>query len=133
MTSPKYGPKSADDRVYFPRGGSLDLQFQVSPGTQEAQDPAAVIEALLTEYHARGYPAKYTMERRAGEPGWFYVLPDQLADRRGVFGKAEPVTKARVSVVVRQGENLYSVMNEVLKELSSISGERVGLGAILFT
>lgn len=39
------------------------------------------------------------------------------------------MTKARVSVVVRQGENLYSVMNEVLKELSSISGERVGLGA----
>jgi hypothetical protein len=130
MTSPKYVPKSKDDRAYFPRGGPLDIQFSVASETQQPSDPGAVIQALLSEYRARGYPARYSMSQQGAGGRDFYIFPDAVADEGGVLGKAEPVTNTRVSVVIRENEKLADVLQDVLTQMARTSGKRAGLGGI---
>ena len=110
MTSPKYTPKSPDDRALDPRGGSLDIEFAVNERTQLPDQPTAVIRALLTQYERRGYPGKYSFTSEPGAGGYIYVFPEAAANASGVLERATRVTATRITITVQPNAKLGSVL-----------------------
>lgn len=127
MTSPKYVPKSRDDRAYDPRGGALDIQFPAPLENGRPADASPVVGALLAEYQRRGYPGRYSLSAR---DGYVHVFPEEAAGQRGVLKKAEPVTSVRVHVVLDKDQKLARTIDDALKEVGRLTGKRVLFGGI---
>ena len=125
MTSPKYVPKSPDDRAYDPRGGPLEIQFAVSPETGQPPDRDAVVRALLAEYLARGYPGHYTFQSEHGQNGYVYVYPDEVANVGGSLEKAAPVTMVHLKIAVRDKETTREVFLDAVSQMTRVSGKKV--------
>jgi len=130
VTSPKYVSKSADDRAYDPRGGVLDLTFTLSAGAGQSADPRHVVEQLLAQYHARGYPGRYSFEAPQDPSGYICVFPVAAANERGVIEPQESVVRRTVTVAVRERETLDTVLQGVLNQLGAASGARVWWGGM---
>lgn len=127
-TSPKYVPKSADDRAYFPRGGPLSIAFQLSAGTQQPADINGVIRDLLTEYRKRRYPGQYAVSKTPD--GSVLVFPEQVADQTGTLQKITPITKQKLALHPNSNEKLLHFLIELLKSLQDVTGKRVLLGGM---
>jgi hypothetical protein len=128
VTSPKYVPKSADDRAYDPRGGVLDLTFTLSAKEGESADSRHVVQQLLAQYHARGFPGRYSFIVAQDPSGYICVFPEAAANERGVIEPREPVIKRKVSVSVQEGRHLTAILDQVLDQLSTASGVQVLFG-----
>jgi hypothetical protein len=73
MTSPSYLATGRTDRIFIPRGGSLDGTFDVTIERKPVNMLAAV-QALLDAYARAGYPGSYKI---ANGDGIIEVLPFQ--------------------------------------------------------
>ena len=93
-------------------------------------DRAVVIQKLLAEYHAHGYPGRYAFIAPSDPNGFLYVFPEGAANERGSMERQQALTNSKVAVTIREGQALIGVLQDVLKQLSRTAGSEVGLGGI---
>ena len=115
---------------YVPRGGPLDIDFPVSAATGLAIDPADVIKRLLVEYHTQKYPGRYSFISQGGSGGYILVFPESAANEKGEFEKLEPITRARITVRYRDGQNFTRVLSDALAGISEVSGKSLAYGDV---
>jgi hypothetical protein len=133
VTSPKYVPKSKDDRAFDTRGGPLDVTFPSPALAASPDDIRAALQAVLNEYHRRGYPGRYSFEVTPGAHPWIYVYPVSATDESGKAVAVKAITRNPIALTVREGQQPDEILEAILDTAGRISGEKllyVGMGQL---
>jgi hypothetical protein len=135
VTSPKYVPKSKDGRAFKPRGGPLDVTFPSPALAASPDDIRAALQAVLNEYHRRGYPGHYSFEVTPGAHPWIYVYPVSTTDESGKTAAVKAITRNPIALTLREDEKAVEILQATLDTAVRTSGEKIiygGVGVISF-
>jgi hypothetical protein len=125
VTSPQYHPKGPEDRAYNPRGGPLDVVFEMSPTDDRPADAGRVLKALLDAYAANRYPGTY---RLTSVHGVFHVLPESVRDKDGQPRQLLPLMETSLTVPASATRTTAGLIGLILRDLALETGTRVVLG-----
>ena len=115
---------NSSQRVVIPRGGPFVCSGSLSGETSESQ--AALLEGVLEQYHAQGYPGRFSLKRTGDR---FHVVVSQRRDAKGVFEIVRPMLDVPVTIPTRD-RTVATMIQAIVQQVRDNTGGKVYLGLL---
>jgi hypothetical protein len=119
----KYRPGEAP-KVLVPRGGALEIAYDVTADTNEPTDRRVVLNELLNVQNARDKGGKFRLEMNGD---YAHVIPIAVKDVRGEWVKQESMLDAMISISTEERTGLEKLKG-ICKAISEATKSRVTIG-----
>ncbi|NOT63378.1 MAG: hypothetical protein HOP19_24475 [Acidobacteria bacterium] len=120
----KYPPGQAP-KVLIPKGGKLEVNYQVMPSTNRPSDPIVVMQKVLEAQATSDNGGRFRLEK-AGRG--VHIIPDTIKNKEGKWTQQRPVLD--ILVTLSSGEKtVLKKLEDLCVILSRATNLQIGLGA----
>ena len=126
VTAPSYKVKSPTDRAFDPRGGALDVLFDVKDAEGRPVEVDQFLSNLLNAYKATGFPGVYKVVQDA--TGTFHIIPESTRDAYGNEKAVAPLMDCELAIPQKPGRTNKELIDMLVASLTAQTGAKVVLG-----
>ena len=112
-------------RTIIPIGGLLQASYAVSRQSGQLASPADAIHAIVDAQNANAMGGRFAVQQ-SGDT--FHIVPTEVRDSNGAWINQQSVLDTRITFSSIDGESAESLVESVLKEVSSVSGQKLLVG-----
>jgi hypothetical protein len=117
----------ASYRELIPRGGAFAPAFAAPPPGATLAENAAMVENIIGQYHATGYPGKFRVI--VGKYA-LHVVPTAVTGRDGALTTMGSLLDTRVSIPAQEGRTLYDGLTAVFDAVGAATGQRISSATV---
>lgn len=121
----KYKPGQAP-KVFVPKGGPLELEYDVDPVTKKPAAPDVVIQQLLDAYAVNGKAGAFRLEKEGQR---LHIIGTSARNKDGVWTAHESVL-ATVITLPAQKRNGMKLLEDFCAAVSQSGGTPVVIGTV---
>ncbi len=118
--------KGKAPKVIGPKGGQIDVSYNVSPKTGRPDNPAALIQMILDAHAARGNPGVFRLIQTGGI---FHVVPVQAKNKAGQLVDQGSILDARI-ILPEQERTGMEMLGAIIVAVSQATQVKVVSGLV---
>lgn len=119
----KSAAKGPTQRVLIPRGGRFAFTYE----RPSPESGAALIDALVAEYNASGYPGAFRVIQTAGA---LHVVPAAVQGDDGQLLRQTSILDVPVTLQAEKGRSALQAIEAVLTSVGMATNRRIGIGTV---
>jgi hypothetical protein len=114
-------------KVFIPKGGSMDLTYEINAITRKPDNPGLLIQSLLNAHRNYDYPGVFSSQQ-VGKT--FHIAPSQVKNESGLFIATSSPLDTLISLPEGEQTGL-NVLKLLCEEINKRwSGSKVVLGTV---
>jgi hypothetical protein len=113
-------------RALDPKGGSLEITYQMSPGPVRSDEMRDVIQRILDAHAERNNPGRFRLQQ---EGEIFHVIPTHAKNSAGTLASVKPILDTTISFP-EQERSVIDTLEIIKNAVSKAAGIKVIIGTV---